>query len=198
MLGVPVRQPEFVVAELTAKAEEHASLFEKITHIPDVQIGWLPPDVLCRHEGKLLAPHSVSRVDRRVCEETRPRGSPVHVQVVAGGADSLSQCVGHCTHAFKSWRTCSWADCLEMIAQRHPPVAQAIVNTASAAIARLQDVGVEIERDRLRPITTSANFDFGQFDLDVKFWDDKGWRPAEGWGPEGWSPWNPEGWGPEG
>ena len=48
----------------------------------------------------------------------------------------------------------SWADCLEMIAQRHPPVAEAIVNgvgTASgcfasvvAAIARLQDVGVEI------------------------------------------------------
>ena len=41
VLGVPVGQPEFVVAELTAKAEEHASLFEKITHIPDVQIGWL-------------------------------------------------------------------------------------------------------------------------------------------------------------
>ena len=48
----------------------------------------------------------------------------------------------------------SWADCFEMIAQRHPPVAQAIVNgvgTASgcfasvvAAIARLQEVGVEI------------------------------------------------------
>ena len=48
----------------------------------------------------------------------------------------------------------SWADCLEMIAQIHPPVAQAIMNgvgTASgcslplsAAIARLQEVGVEI------------------------------------------------------
>ena len=41
VLGVSVRQPEFVVAELTAKAEEHANLFEKITHVPDVQIGWL-------------------------------------------------------------------------------------------------------------------------------------------------------------
>ena len=36
------------------------------------------------------------------------------------------------------------------------------------------------ERDRLRPISTSANFDFGQF-LDVEFWDDTVWNP-EGWG----------------
>ena len=53
------------------------------------------------------------------------------------------------------------------------------------------DSVVEHERDRLRPIATSANFDFGRF-WDVEFWDDKGWIP-EGWIPEGWSP---EGWRP--
>ena len=30
------------------------------------------------------------------------------------------------------------------------------------------------ERDRLRPTSTLANFDFSQF-LDVEFWDDKVW-----------------------
>ena len=50
---------------------------------------------------------------------------------------------------------------------------------------------------RLRPISTSANFDFGQF-LDVEFWDHKGGGPnlekvgVEAWGPEAWGP---EGWG---
>ena len=38
--------------------------------------------------------------------------------------------------------------------------------------------------DRLRPISISANFDFGQF-LDVNFWAPKGGGP-EGWSPEGW------------
>ena len=71
----------------------------------------------------------------------------MHVQVVAGGADSLSQCVGHCTHAFElgglliggalmtrdaaHWG--SWADCLEMIAQKHPLLAQAMVNGVGTA-----------------------------------------------------------------
>ena len=66
------------------------------------------------------------------------------------------------------------------------------------------------ERDRLRPISTSANFDLGQFRLgpistsanfdfgqfsDVEFYDHKGWKK---WGPEGWRPKpgkrGPEGW----
>ena len=37
------------------------------------------------------------------------------------------------------------------------------------------------DRDRLRPISTSANFDFGQF-LDVEFWNHKGWALKGGVG----------------
>ena len=40
---------------------------------------------------------------------------------------------------------------------------------------------IDFGQFRLRPISTSANFDFGQFDfgqfLDVEFWDDKVWGP---------------------
>ena len=92
----------------------------------------------------------------------------MHVQVVAGGADSLSQCVDTARMPLSLgglgvWRSsfdkrrCSLgqsADCLKMIAQRHLLVAQAIVNgvgTASgcfasvvAAMARLQEAGLEI------------------------------------------------------
>ena len=56
-VGCPVGQPEFVVAELITKVEEHASLFKKITHILGVQIV-VAPGVLCFHEGKLVVPDS--------------------------------------------------------------------------------------------------------------------------------------------
>ena len=39
----------------------------------------------------------------------------------------------------------------------------------------------EFGQFRLRAISTSGNFDFGQF-LDVKFLDHQGWRPR-GWRP---------------
>ena len=38
---------------------------------------------------------------------------------------------------------------------------------------------IDFGQFRLRPISTSANFDFGQF-LDVEFWDHKGWGPKGG------------------
>ena len=41
------------------------------------------------------------------------------------------------------------------------------------------------ERDRLRPISTSANFDFGQFFLDHKGWGARRKGAPKGWGPEG-------------
>ena len=52
-----------------------------------------------------------------------------------------------------------------------------------------------ISQFRLRPISTSAKFDFGQF-LDVEFLDHKGWGPKGG--AQTWKEWGPEGWGPQG
>ena len=168
VLGVPVGQPEFVVAELTAKAEEHASLFEKITHIPDVQIGWLLL-VFCaatraNYWLQTVSPeltegfarrhdHEAVQCMCRLLQVEQTLGPSVldtaRMPLSLGG---LGVGGGLMTRDAAHWG--SWADNLEMIAQRHPPVAQAIVNgvgTASgcfasvvAAIARLQEVGVEI------------------------------------------------------
>ena len=142
VLGVPVGQPEFVVAELTAKAEEHASLFEKITHIPDVQIGWLLL-VFCaatranywlrtvspeftegfarRHDHEAVqCMCRLLQVEQTLCPSVLDTARmPLSLGGLGVGGALLTRDAAH-------WG--SWADCLEMIAQRHPLVAQAIVN----------------------------------------------------------------------
>ena len=64
------------------------------------------------------------------------------------------------------------------------------ITTSASSLFRVRPISTSVNFDfgqfRLGPISTSANFDFGQFDfgqfLDVEFWDDKGWSP-EGWPP---------------
>ena len=142
VLGVPVGQPEFVVAELTAKAEEHASLFEKITHIPDVQIGWLllvfcaatranywlrtvSPELTGgfarRHDHEAVqCMCRLLQVEQTLCPSVLDTARmPLSLGGLGVGGALMTRDAAH-------WG--SWADCLEMIAQRHPPVAQAIVN----------------------------------------------------------------------
>ena len=83
----------------------------------------------------------------------------------------------------------SWSDTLCSLV--HPPTALARrrANTTpmshGLSVFLLVDAGsastgcpsaIDFGQFRLRPISSSANFDFGQF-LDVEFWDHKGWVP---------------------
>ena len=131
VLGVPMGQPEFVVAELTAKAEEHASLFEKITHIPDVQIGWLllvfcaatranywlrtvPPELIegfaRRHDNEVVQYMCrLLQVEQTLCPSVLDIARmPLSLGGLGVGGALMTRDAAH-------WG--SWADCLEMIAQ---------------------------------------------------------------------------------
>ena len=154
LFGVPVGHPDFVLKELSVKAEEHPTLYEKITHIPDLQIGWLLL-VFCaatraNYWLRSVAPELTEGFARRHDHEAVQclckmlQVEPIQPSVVATASMPLTLGglgVGSAFRTRDSAHWGSWADCLEMIAHRHPPVATAI----------MEDFNVGAQSDPLFP-----------------------------------------------
>ena len=185
VLGVPVGHPSFIAAQMTSKLKEQAVLFERISLIDDVQVGWLLlvfcaatranywlRTVLPEHTEEYAMGH-----DRNVLPVSQQYFAgggvlPSHSHDVAslpltlGGLGVGSLKIRHAAH----WG--SWADCLEMIKQRHHPgSAEDIIHGMAVGLGhmkvvgesgtRLREMGVRIPpwealAEGLRPQTSDA------------------------------------------
>ena len=139
IIGVPVGHPEYVVRELAQKAEEQSLLFERIPLVEDVQAAWF-----------LLTFCAATRANfwlRTVLREFTRGYAEVHDRSVTSCLEQILHArhppayLGVGFHALTlgglgvggASRTCdaanwgSWADCLEMVKNRHPHIAHAIL-----------------------------------------------------------------------
>ena len=136
-VGSPRGHPDFVLRDLSAKAEGHATVREKIAHVLDLQIGWLMlvsaqrrgqiiGSVLCQSKRLDLPAGMTKEAVQCLCTmlQVEPR---IHPSVVATSSLPLTLGglgVGSTFRIRDSAHWRSWADCIEKIAHRHPPDTQ--------------------------------------------------------------------------
>ena len=140
ILGVPVGQPEFVQSFLERKSEEHSTLFERIPIVADPQAAWLlllmcastRANYWLRCVRPDLSGALAHRHDASVWECLRQILRITPDQAIVSTTTSLPFFMGGLglTVAFRSregahWA--SWADCLPMVRERHPTVADTTV-----------------------------------------------------------------------
>ena len=167
VLGVPVGHPSFIAAQMTSKLKEQAVLFERIPLIDDVQVGWLllvfcaatranywlrtvPPE--CTEEyamghdrNVLQCLSSILQVEELPSHSHEVASLPLTLGGLGVGGSSK---IRHTAH----WS--SWADCLEMIKQRHPGSAEDIIHGMAVGSGHMKVV--EESGTRLREMGVST------------------------------------------
>ena len=134
ILGTPLGHPDFVRSQLSVLSETHDQLLEKVLTIQDLQCAWLLLLYCCgaRANYTLRVVHPELTAGFAAHHDASPRRCLSHLLGVAPASiywdlASLPLCLGGlglrsalllARPAF--WA--SWADCLEMIHQRHPTV----------------------------------------------------------------------------
>ena len=179
VLGVPIGHLSFITAHMAAKFKEQALLFERIPLIEDVQVGWLllvfcaatranywlrtvPPE----HTSEYAEQHDQS-VLRCLSSILQMDGLPPQTHEAASMPLTMGGLgVGGCSRIRHAAHWGSWADCLEMVKDRHPQVAEDIIRGMNLAHghmavveesgARLREVGLDTPNwealaDGLRP-----------------------------------------------
>ena len=145
ILGTPLGHPDFVRSQLSALSESHDQLLEKVLTIQDLQCAWLLLLFCCgaRANYTLLrvvhpeltagfaAHHDASL---RRCLSSLLGVAPASIY---WDLASLPLCLGglglrSATLLARPAFWASWADCLEMIHQRHPTVCAHIVDALHA------------------------------------------------------------------
>ena len=148
VLGVPIGHPSFITAHMAAKFKEQALLFERIPLIEDVQVG-------CSEQFHQSTRQSTRNSTIRVCYGASAASCRwmgclrKHMRQREMGCLGVGGCsrIRHAAH----WG--SWADCLEMVKDRHPQVAEDIIRGMNLAHghmavveesgARLREVGLD-------------------------------------------------------
>ena len=114
ILGVPIGSPDFVRQQLEDKSAEQDLLFQRIPLLEDTQACWL-----------LLLMCAATRANfwlRAVCPEHTESFAARHDDHVWGGLSLMSAVR---SRVAAHWS--SWADCIHMIKQRHPEVAETLI-----------------------------------------------------------------------
>ena len=139
ILGIPVGQPGFVMAFLEQKSQEHALLFERIPAVDDPQSAWLIL-VMCaatranfwlRGVQPDLTESFAETHDARVWECLRQilkipdRGHSRAIASLPFPQGGLGLVSASRVRSGAHWA--SWADCLRMVRQRHPSVADTMI-----------------------------------------------------------------------
>ena len=135
VLGTPQGKPEFVVEQLREVSQSHASLFEKIPAVQDLQCAWLlllffcastRANYLLRAVPPALSEGFARVHDARVWEcfsellGVQAGGAPrniAHLPFRHGGLGLASAVLSR-----SAARWASWADCLPMVKARHPVI----------------------------------------------------------------------------
>ena len=159
ILGTPLGHHDFVQTELELVATDHQVLLDRIPGVPDVQAAWLlllhcaqaranymlrmiPPEEVRefarRHDAELFqcVATSSSKTCRIVGDEVRETAG---LPLILGGLGLRS---AERVRVPAYWA--SWADCLQMIRERHPSVAMECVHqlegqpTAPALVAAVE------------------------------------------------------------
>ena len=166
VLGVPVGHPSFIAAQMTSKLKEQAVLFERIPFIDDVQLGWLllgfcsairancwlrtvPPEhteeyAMGHDQNVLQCLSSILQVEELPSHSHDVASLPLTLGGLGVGGSSK---IRHAAH----WG--SWADCLEMIKQRHLGSAEDIIHGMAVGLGHMK--AVEESGTRLREMGVS-------------------------------------------
>ena len=168
VLGTPVGQPGVIVARLAEKGVEHDRLMEMILHVQDVQAAWLlllfcagaRANFLFRTVRPELTREFASHHDEQLvqCVQRALQIGPVPLNAKIAASMLLTlggMGLGSGSRIRDAAKWGSWADCLEMIQNRHPDVARIVVQglasrasecleTVENAVERLRRVGVDI------------------------------------------------------
>ena len=140
VLGVPVGHPSYILAQLEQKADEHKEFLRIIPVIQDVQSAWLlllycaAPRAnywLRTVQPDLTAPFA-KRHDKDVwtclCEILQINGVRSNVVSSASLPLTLGRVgLGTSLRIREAANWVSWADCLEMVRERHPSIATAMI-----------------------------------------------------------------------
>ena len=139
VLGVPVGHPDYIASEL-AKSNEQSLLFERIPHVEDVQVAWLlltfcaatranywlrtvPREYTLDYAEK--HDKSVNRCLEQILQMddiTQHIWESASMPLTLGGLG-----VGGASRMCDAAHWSSWADCLEMVQNRHPHIAHSIL-----------------------------------------------------------------------
>ena len=168
VLGVPVDHPSYILSQLEQKADEHEELLRRIPAIQDVQAAWLLLQYCAvpraNHWLRTVQPELTAsfaeRHDKdvwtRLCEILQINGvgskvvSSASLPLTLGGVG-----LGSALRIREAANWASWADCLEMVRERHPSIATAMIEGitlksqgCTGSVARtaeaLQKVGMEM------------------------------------------------------
>ena len=140
VLGTPLGQPEFVVEQLREVSQSHASLFEKIPAVPDLQCAWLlllfcastRANYLLRAVPPAFSEGFARNHDTRVWEclsallGVQVEGAPRNVAHFPFRTGGLGLASAVLSRSAASWA--SWADCLPMVKARHPVIAEELIH----------------------------------------------------------------------
>ena len=147
VLGTPLGHPEFVTAHLERITAEHRVLLDRIPAVQDVQSAWLillhcaaaranyllrvvPPELVRQfaesHDAGLWrCLCQILDIPEGQCEATARIASSMPLLL---GGIGLRSAVRTSLPAY--WA--SWGDCLHMVHQRHPDIAEVLVNHLEA------------------------------------------------------------------
>ena len=140
VLGVPVGHPRYILSQLEQKADEHKELLRRIPFIQDLQAAWLlllycaTPRAnywLRTVQPELTGPFA-ERHDKDLwsCLTDILQISAVHPDLVASASLPLplgGVGLGSAQKVREAANWASWADCLEMVSERHPTIAAAMI-----------------------------------------------------------------------
>ena len=168
VLGVPVGHPDYIASELAQKTDEQSLLFERIPHVGDVQAAWLllsfcaatRANFWLRTVPREFTLDYAEKHDRSVhrCLEQilQMDDIPQHIWESASMPLTLGGLgVGGASRMCDAAHWSSWADCLEMVQNRHPHIAHAILGGLATRTPgylravqesgdRLRGVGVQV------------------------------------------------------
>ena len=164
ILGVPVSTAEFVLRQLEVKAEEHQALLQRILDIKELQCAWLVllycagarANFYIRTVSPSLSHAFATQRDTQIwrCFCALVGVDPGAIACSAKAAADLPLAMGglglrsavklrHAAH----WA--SWADAIQMIAERHPEIAGTIVRAIHTEheVPGVQAIVTSVEAD---------------------------------------------------
>ena len=139
ILEIPVGQPEYVQQFLEEKSDEHRTLFQRIPMVEDPQAAWLLL-LMCASTRANFWLRGVQPEWTSTFAEThdaRVGMSPTDSELSRRGSAEVTASLPFfqgvlgltsATRIREGAHWASWADCLKMVRQRHPAVADTIVS----------------------------------------------------------------------